>query len=358
MTRETVVLVTGVGGAGVGEQILKALKLSGLPLEVVVTDSRQMSLGFSSAQHCYWIPPADHDEYLEALLDLCATHEVQAVFPGSEPELRRISADRDAFINRGIVLPISPAHVIDLCMDKHLSTAWLRDHGYVVPATTLVESQDDLASIDYFPAVLKPHLGGGGSANIMLAQTAEELIVFGGFLLASLGSFIVQEYVGTESDEFTVGVLSDLDGNLVDSIAVRRDITSGLSNRIRVPNRTSRAELGPMLSISSGVSQGQVDTYREVTAEAERIAADLGSTGAINIQCRLSEGRPVVFEINPRFSGTTSVRALVGYNEPGWLLRRHVLGEDLEGRIGYRSGLVMRGLVEGIGVSADRPERW
>ena len=34
-----------------------------------------------------------------------------------------------------------------------------------------------------------------------------------------------------------------------------------------------------------------------------------------------------MFEINPRFSGTTSLRAMVGYNEPDVLIRHHVLGE-------------------------------
>jgi carbamoyl-phosphate synthase large subunit len=54
----------------------------------------------------------------------------------------------------------------------------------------------------------------------------------------------------------------------------------------------------------------------------------------------------MIFEINPRFSGTTSIRAMMGYNEPDLLLRRHLRGEALTPRFPYRSGMVLRSLGE------------
>ena len=53
-----------------------------------------------------------------------------------------------------------------------------------------------------------------------------------------------------------------------------------------------------------------------------------------------------MFEINPRFSGTTSIRAMVGYNEPDVLMRRHLLGEVFPADLPYDEALVLRGLVE------------
>ncbi len=38
----------------------------------------------------------------------------------------------------------------------------------------------------------------------------------------------------------------------------------------------------------------------------------------------------MVFEVHPRFSGTTSLRADVGFNEPDMLIRTMVRGERLE----------------------------
>ena len=66
----------------------------------------------------------------------------------------------------------------------------------------------------------------------------------------------------------------------------------------------------------------------------------------MNIQCRLVGDKVYVFEINPRFSGTTSLRAMVGYNEPDLLVRKHILGEEIEKHFTYREGVILRSLKE------------
>jgi carbamoyl-phosphate synthase large subunit len=60
----------------------------------------------------------------------------------------------------------------------------------------------------------------------------------------------------------------------------------------------------------------------------------------------MAHGIPKVFEINPRFSGTTSLRAMKGYNEPDCLLRKHLFGEEIKVRFDYGSGLILRSLCE------------
>ena len=130
---------------------------------------------------------------------------------------------------------------------------------------------------------------------------------------------------------------------------------AALSNRTKVPNRTGHARLGPVLAISSGVSQGRIGRFEEVCGQCEEIAVALGARGAFNIQCRVVDGRVVVFEINPRFSGTTSLRAMVGYNEPDTLVRQHVLGERITPRFPYREGVIVRSLAETLISNVDVP---
>jgi carbamoyl-phosphate synthase large subunit len=62
----------------------------------------------------------------------------------------------------------------------------------------------------------------------------------------------------------------------------------------------------------------------------------------------------IPFEINPRFSGTTSLRALAGYNEPDVLVRRDVLGMRIEPYFRYRDVLILRGLKENVITLEDR----
>jgi carbamoyl-phosphate synthase large subunit len=349
------VMVTGVGGGGHGEQIFKALRMAETGYHIIAGDMSPHSKGLLEADEAYVLPPAGDQAYIGALLKVCARHDVAALFHGSEPELRAMSAARDEIQGRGIFLPINPAGVIELCMDKVKTCDFLRAHGFDVSAYSRITSAEDLESFDGLPAVLKPSIGGGGSANVFLAQTRQELMGFGLYMLSLYPEFIVQEYVGTVDAEFTVGVLVSMDGELINSIAVKRDIMTSLSNRIKAPNRTGRAELGPVLALSSGVSQGVIGRFPEVTGPCERLAAALGCRGALNIQCRLVGEKVYVFEINPRFSGTTSLRAMVGYNEPDVLIRKHLLGEAVSPHFSYGSGLITRGLSEALMGRRDFP---
>ncbi len=351
--RQVRVMVTAVGGGSHGEQILKALKLAERPYFIVGADMTPYSSGLAHVDEPLLLPPASDPGYLDALLEACREHEVEVLFHGSEPELKLLSREREAIAEAGILLPINRAEVIDACLNKVATMETLAKEGLTVPVYARVTTLADAVAFETLPAVLKPSIGGGGSANLYLVQSAEELEACSRQLLEIHDEFIIQEYVGTPEDEYTVGVLSDLDGNFVNSIAIRRQILSALSNRIKVPNRTGRSELGEVLAISSGVSQGEVVDVPEVTGPCEQIAAALGSAGPLNIQCRLGGGELYPFEINPRFSGTTSLRAMVGFNEPDILVRRHLLDEEVEERFAYDHAVIVRSLAETLISDAD-----
>jgi len=339
------VLVTAIGGVGYGEQILKALQLAG-GYRIVGADSSRDCANFALVDHAVTLPKASDPDYIDALLDVAYGFGVDAIFSGCEPELRVVSAQRERVERAGFLAPLNPRSVIDTCMDKRATARFLEAAGLPGPRSAELTSLDDLYQIDWFPVVVKPAVGGGGSVDCHIAQTPRELRYLAELLDLGSRSMMVQEYVGRPEDEYTVGVLHDLDGAFINSIAVRRELDGALNARLRVANRTGRQELSDSLVISSGVSHGYIGPYPEVTGPCERLAAALGVRGAVNIQCRLVDGAVRVFEINPRFSGTTSLRAMVGYNEPDVLLRRHVLGETVPTRFAYRSARIHRSLVE------------
>ena len=346
MNKQIPVMVTGIGGGGHGAEILKALRLAKTPYEIIGCDMSKYSKGLTEVDHPYLLPSATDPSYIETVLRVCKRHGVKVIFPGNEPELKALSKNRKIFEKENILLPINSQETIDLCMDKHQTHRWLLYHNFNTPRAMYVDSIDRLREVDFAPAILKPSIGGGGSNNVFLAQTTAELLFLGAFLLANIGPYIVQQYVGTPDDEFTVGVLCDLDGNFINSIAVKRMLLSGLSNRIKTANRTGEEHFGKILAISSGISQGEIGRFPEVTAPCEEIALKMGCRGAINLQCRYVDGKVYIFEINPRFSGTTYLRAMAGYNEPDLLIRKHLFGEKATPRFVYRSGIIVRGLVE------------
>lgn len=340
------VAVTGCGGGGHGRQIIKALRLAETKYNIVGTDITKIASGLSEVDHAYLIPPARDENYLPAILDICKRHDVRALIHGNEIELKMHSANREFLEAQGLFLPINPRPVIDLCMDKIATATRLTELGFHVPKFLRVRALSDVETFENLPAVLKPSVGGGGSANLFLVQDPDELRATAQHLLKLYDEFILQEYVGTPEDEYTVGVLIDQDGQLLNSIAVRRYILSALSRHTVVPNRTKRTELGPTLAISGGISQGEIGPFPDVCKPCEDIALALGARGSINFQCRFVEGRVVVFEINPRFSGTTSLRAMVGYNGPDVLIRSGLLGEKITPHFPYKSGIIMREMRE------------
>jgi len=345
-TDSIAVLVTGLAGGSVGMQILKALRLSDLPLKIFGADLHKEVFGSSLVEEMIILPTASDESYLETLLEVIKQYRLGAVFPGSEPELLTLSHGSKQIKDLSVMLPVQPPELLTSCLDKLATMSLLRRHGFSVPDTTLVASAADLHLVTSFPVVCKP-IRGGGSGNVFLAQSSDELRNIGSYLLGLAGKFVAQEYIGRVDSEYTVGVLTDLDGHLIDSIAVHRQILSALSNRIKVHNLTGRKELGDILAVSNGISQGTVGRFAAVTSYCTEAALAINARGPINFQCRVADGKVYIFEINPRFSGTTSIRALAGFNEPELLIRRHLLGEKV-GPVAYRETPVRRGLQEAL----------
>ena len=73
----------------------------------------------------------------------------------------------------------------------------------------------------------------------------------------------------------------------------------------------------------------------------------------MNIQLRLSGDDIYVFEIHPRFSGTSTMRADVGFNEPDILLRNILLNETF-GRLNYQYNVAAIRAFEHIIVPMDK----
>ena len=348
MTKNKInVLIAGVGGGSHGLEIMKALRLSDLPYYICGVDMSQQSLGLFKADKSYVVPPALNDAYLPTILDICKKEGIQVIFHGSEPDLMVLSENREIFEEMGILLPFNSKEVINIGMDKQQTFAVLKNKGITIPKTVAVDSTENLDDIDFLPAVIKPYVGGGGSNNTFIAQDREELTFFCNYILKYGRKPLVQQYIGSPDNEYTVGVLSDRNGDFISTVSIRRHILSGLSNRLKVPSITNKNNnKNEILVISSGISQGEITRETELLGQCRRIAFALGSKGPLNVQCRFVDNIVYPFEINPRFSGTTYMRALAGVNEPDLLVRKYVLHEDISENIVARTGLLIRGLEE------------
>ena len=106
--------------------------------------------------------------------------------------------------------------------------------------------------------------------------------------------------------------------------------------------------------IRAGVSdRGRTVRDRRLIDLAQTIAGALTFYGPVNIQCRVVSGRPIVFEINPRFSGGIPLTIAAGADFPR-LLVQLALGHAVAPAIGaFRDGLWMTNYEEAVFLERD-----
>ena len=323
------ILVTGVGAGSTGEQVVKALRYGRRRYRIAVGNVDLARTVVASGVDRVALPPASHPDYLSAVAAAANRLEARFLVPGTDVELVRFAGGREALARLTPAVPlVNDAAVLATCLDKGETAAAVARAGLRAPRTAECGSLEAaLAAAGRggipYPVVLKPRRG-AGSADVWVAQDEEELRFHAARVLCGGGAAVLQEYVGDPEHEFTIGVLHAPDGELLGSIALRRELSTLLSVRSRAPNRTGRAELGRELVVSSGFTQGHVDDFPGVRAQAERLAAALGSRGPLNVQGRLEGDALVVFEVNPRFSGTEAMRAMAGWNGPEGLVDWHL----------------------------------
>ena len=338
-TTKIKVLVTGSGGAGtLGREIVKAFLMVDKEYEIIATNSNPVELLINDQVKMIQIPTAKSPDYIEKLLEICKKENVQIIAPGSEPETEIISKNSKIFSEQNIITLINRYDLVKLCNNKLLLSEFLISKGIKSPKIFSYDEISEQIFSDY-TLLIKP-VSGSGSRNVFVAQNFEEFSFFTKYLLKQKIEPIIQEYISGINNEFSIGVLYCEGGKLNTSIAMRRDLHNGLSTRSVI-----KSDQNESLIISSGISQGYFDDFLDIRKKAEDIAYTINSDGPINIQCRIKNDELYVFEINPRFSGTTSARALVGCNEPDILTKFRMFG-DIPDKIVYKNGYVMKDFLE------------
>lgn len=326
-------LIAGIAGASLGTEIGKALNHAG-GYEVLGCDISPLAFGHYDARFNATFV-VNRDAYSRNLLELCIRERVDCVIPGGDEPAILIGKDHELFTGAGIRLGQNNPQLTERLAHKGHCFEILARAGVRTPRTRTVEPGTDIGEFP-MPCIVKPALASGGSVFVFFAKNREEAQLYCTYLHNNGLTPLIQEYLPEDKGEFTVGVLSLPDGSCAGTIALKRAFHSKLSVSMR----------GPDFLISSGYSQGLIQSYPAICKTVELIAQRLGSTGPLNIQGRVAaDGTFVPFEINARFSASTYLRALAGFNEVDWYVR-HLLGLEPRSALGITPGWYLRSLSE------------
>jgi carbamoyl-phosphate synthase large subunit len=309
------VLITGIGG-NVGQGVLKSLRAASKPFHIVGIDMEALSAGFALVDSYYQTPRTSDPAFHGALRRIARKEQLEAVYVCSPAELDFFGSHKEV-LERELRLSIfvNPLAVVQTGSDKLLTASFLRDGGFPSPDTVLAANADDVARLierHGFPLIVKPRAG-FSSRNVFLVNSREE-IEAASKLAPDL---IVQQCLPDDSSEHTAATLSGADKKVRGLIILRRDLLQGT---------TYRTEL--------------VDD-ENLEQQMVRIVEALGAVGPCNLQFRMVDGVPYVFEINPRFSGTSGIRYLYGFNDCEMIFDLLRLGIEVQ-QPALRKAVVLR----------------
>ena len=138
------------------------------------------------------------------------------------------------------------------------------------------------------PLFIKPRVG-SGSKGVAVIYDGDDFRYF----TKKLGTdFMVQKFIGSEEQEYTVGVFGFGDGTSIAPIIFQR-----------------------RLSAAGNTQYAKVVDQPLIAEMANKISVTFKPLGPTNYQFRIDDGVAYLLEINPRFSSSTSLRTAFGYNE-------------------------------------------
>lgn len=299
----------------------RALSRLGVQGEVLVTDVNPLSPAVHVADRAIRVPLATDPDYIGCLRAICRRESVGLLIPTIDDELVAFGSALEAFASDGVAVSASPFLTAEICNDKLRTCRHLREHGVAAAESC---SPDDLPADPQFPLFVKPR-GGRGGIGAYVVRNARELDFFTGYV----ANPVVQTYL--DGPEFTLDLLCDFDGRALAVVPRERVvIRAGVIDR----GRTVRDE--------------------SLIGLALACAGVLPFRGAVNIQCRVVNGTPTVFEINPRFSGGIPLTIEAGADFPRWLVEL-ALGRPVVPAIGqFTDGLWMTAYESAIFLAAHR----
>ncbi len=266
---------------------LRRLRLAG---KVVAIDISNTAPALYAADTSYIVPRLNDPSYMDAFMEIVKKEKVDVVIPTIDPELPLYASVKEKIESEtGARIMVSSPEVVNVCSDKIRFYTFMREHGIPTPSTFMASEHRSMTFT--FPLFAKPR-SGFASVNTFTIADNEDL----SYVSRKYGDIIFQEFI--RGREYTIDLLSDLNGRVISVVPRERlEVRGGEVTRSRTEKNATIMEM------------------------AGKIAAALGATGPITLQCIVKDEVPYFFEINPRVGGGLPASIAAGANTPQMIIR-------------------------------------
>ena len=288
--------------------MVNSCNLSSLPLKTVGLGTNPFAYGAYACDVMDYTPTIYAQDFIEKLIQKCKKHGVDFLIPGRDDEAQIYAQNRQEFEKNGIEILAASEEIISLCRDKERMSVELNPVLNVFvrcfQKETVLEALEK-GEVE-FPLIAKPR-SGFASKGVEIIRSEEDFhLITPSHILQELASpgvsdpnydFYISE-IGKNKNpqvsEISIQLVIGKDGELLGKMATYNKLSGGIPIEI--------------------LPYDQPDIWEVV----DRLLPEFlkrGLVGPLNIQGRLTDKGLKIFEMNPRFTGITGLRALMGFNE-------------------------------------------
>lgn len=312
-------LLTGAGSL-IGLGIHEALTDRKGQLEIIGANLEPDDPIALMCDRVYPLPPDSEPGALaQSLRDLTAHVAPDLVLPCRDPHIAVLAELQDRGQLTGHV-PLGPASLTPIMVDKWEAYLWCEEGGLPFTPTVLsggpqTWQEVDRLIVDFgFPLIAKPRAG-SGSLGVRVVTTTEQAR-----RVCELPDTAIQPFLDPPAPA-DLELDSTRGAPLFWEVPVRRQYTGQF---LIGPDGT----LGPGIQMYASLRLGRNEYVQpwhdeglqELLERTVAVLAEAGWRGPLNVQARPHAGRWYIMEFGGRFTGGTSQRTLLGFDEVGWIL--------------------------------------
>lgn len=291
------ILVSGAPGI-VGYGILRNLADAGYRLIGTTIYLESPANCFSDIVEV--VPLTTNEKYIPYLLEMIEKYSINMIIPGIEADMISWHNHREKIEKTNTMVLLNSWELVSDCMDKWFFYEKLKRNHLKCCIESSMEK--DYAQFSK-PFIIKPRRG-YGSKGVVKINTEQEFAQYRDRIGKDL---MMQEFVGSDNEEYTVSVFFDKESQIAAAIAMRRKLSSAGFTEI--------------------AETVDFDPFTAIIEELARIFCPIGPT---NFQFRRVGEEWKLLEINPRISSSTSIKAGFGFNECMMAIKYFLDGEKIQ----------------------------
>lgn len=325
------VLVTGAG-SGVGQSIVRSLLISKIKMNIFLADISSINPYPIYKLKYIKIPKVESKNSRKLIKNILIKNKINILFIGSEFEINYFSKNKNFFEkSRTLKICVADLKTVKLSDDKFKTFKFLKENNLPFPKTFKINKKSNFNLIKKkvrIPFILKNRFG-TSSRNVYIVNNSNEFKTY----IKSIKYPLVQEklvpfskHSFKKKEEFTCSFYTLKNKKILGPFIARRILKFGTSWIIDVNNFDNN-----------------------VKKLIYSISKKINNLGSFNVQLINTKKGPVPFEFNSRFSGTTSIRAKFGFNEPEFFIKDNFPNYKIsKKKIKIKKGSALRYIAEKI----------